>query len=257
MVRMLYLTLKEAVKERAFYSTLILYLFSLFIYFIVNDFTMFEASKVMFTYSLSVTEFLTLVLVFFLIFSFLTEDLNKKTIEYLLSLPLKRMDYILGRVFGIVFSGIFTSTLMLSGFVILNALLFKEFKTVLFLQLPLLWVMMLLITSLAYFLINASKRPVLISFIILFIYVIGVNLDDAVQFIQSKRAESIPAISKFLVKSAYYIFPNFSFFDMKISLSYGLSIGSGHYILVLLYGLIYSFIVILLSILIFQKKEIK
>ncbi len=257
MRKLIILTIKESVKEKAFYGTLVLYLFSLILFFIVNDFTMFESSKVMFTYSLSVTEFLTLVFIFFLLFSFLSEDLNKKTIEYLLSLPLKRRDYILGRISGIVLSGIFVSVFTLLGFVLINTVLFKEFKASLFLQLPPLWIMILLITSIAYLLINASKRPVLISFVVLFIYIIGINLDDAVQFLQTKHAQGIPLISKFLVKAAYYIFPNLSFFDMKIPLAYGLPVSFRHYMLVLVYGLVYSFVIISITLLLFERKEIK
>lgn len=257
MINVFILTIKESIKEKAFYGTLVLYLFSLILYFIVNDFTMFEAEKVIFIFSLSSSEFLSIILAFFLLFSFLTEDLNKRTIEYLLSLPLKRRDYLLGRVFGIVISSVIVSFLMLLGFTLLNTLLFKKVELSLFLQLPLLWVLILIITSIAYLLINVSKRPVLISFIVLFIFVIGINLDDAVQFIQTKRAESIPLVSKALVKMAYYIFPNFSFFDMKIPISYGIPINFKHYLLVIAYGLIYSFVVLSLSVILFERKEIR
>jgi len=64
-------------------------------------------------------------------------------------------------------------------------------------------------------------------------------------------------VSRALLKISYYIFPNFSFFDVKIPIAYNLSFSTMHIIFALLYGLLYTFFILLFSILLFCKKEIK
>ncbi len=257
MTRMILLTLKESVKERAFYGTLIVFLFSIGLYFIVNSFTMFEPERVMLIYSLSTVEIISLLLVFFLVFTFLNEDLSKKSLEYLLSLPIKRWEYVAGRFLGISLSGFVVLFVTTVVFFLMHYIVFGVFYFKMFLHIPLIFVMSMMIISFAFLLINASKRPVLIAFLVLFIYAIGINLDDAVQFLGTKKAASIPYFSKLLVKIAYYVFPNLSFFDMKIPISYGIGINPEHYVLVLIYGLIYTGFIMLFAVILFNRKEIK
>ena len=257
MIRMILLTLKESIKEKAFYGSLIVFLFSVGLYFIVNGFTMFESEKVMLVYSLSTVELLSLLLVFFLMFTFLNEDLAKRSLDYILSLPIKRWDYIIGRFLGISLAGFIVSFVSTTVFFFLNFLVFGEWYVKMFLHVPLVFVMGMMILSFAFLLMNASKRPVLIAFLVLFIYAIGINLDDAVQFLSTKSAEAIPSFSKVLVRIAYYVFPNLSFFDMKIPVSYGISIKTGHYVLVLVYGIIYTCFILFFAGLLFKSKEIK
>lgn len=257
MISMILLTLKESTKEKAFYGSLIVFLFSLGLYFIVNGFTMFEPEKVMLIYSLSTVELLSLMLVFFLMFTFLNEDLGKRSLEYLLSLPIKRWNYIIGRFLGISLAVLIVSFVSTTVFFFLNYLVFGKWYVKMFLQVPLLVMMAMMILAFAFLLMNASKRPVLIAFLVLFIYAIGINLDDAVQFLSTNKAESIPLISKVLVKIAYYIFPNLSFFDMKIPIAYRIPIKTGHYFLVLLYGIVYTGFILLFVTLLFERKEIK
>ena len=257
MIEIIKLTLKEAKREKGFYAGLILLFLSLICYFIVESFAMFEPEKVMAVYALSSVEGLTIILLFFLIFSFLSQDLNKKGIEYMLTLPIKRRDYILGRFFGINISVFILAIISTFIYMLLHLLMFGVCPFAFLIQLILLMALVLMLSSLPFLLITASKRPTLIAFLVFFIYVIGINLDDAVRFLSTRHGREIPVVSRALLKISYYIFPNFSFFDVKIPIAYKLSFSTMHIIFALLYGILYTFFILLFSIMLFQNKEIK
>jgi hypothetical protein len=88
-------------------------------------------------------------------------------------------------------------------------------------------------------------------------YVIGVSMQDVKSLVDAPQAAGIKVslVTTKLVSFAYYVFPNFSLFDIKMQAAHGLPVSATYLGFTLLYGLVYTSFVIILAAQIFRKKE--
>jgi ABC-type transport system involved in multi-copper enzyme maturation permease subunit len=101
-----------------------------------------------------------------------------------------------------------------------------------------------------------------ISFITLVLstvtYIIGHSLTTVKALVESPSSVlglEISPLTVKVVKAAYYLFPNFSLFNIKLQAAHNLPISAAYIGWTLLYGLVYIFLAITLAALIFRKKE--
>ena len=83
------------------------------------------------------------------------------------------------------------------------------------------------------------------------------SLNDVKALVEAPQAVGITVspVTVKVVQAAYYIFPNLSFFDIKIQAAHGLSVPASYVFGIVAYSIIYSAIVLTLACLIFRKKE--
>jgi hypothetical protein len=60
---------------------------------------------------------------------------------------------------------------------------------------------------------------------------------------------------KILSRIAYYILPNLSFYNIQKEVTHGINISFNQIVYVLSYGVLYMIIMLILSIIIFERKE--
>jgi ABC-type transport system involved in multi-copper enzyme maturation permease subunit len=107
-----------------------------------------------------------------------------------------------------------------------------------------------LLTSIA-LLFSTFSSPTLSAIFTLAIYIIGnltSDLKEIGQTVQSKVSQS-------LIDFCYYILPNFSNFNLKTEAVHELRISATDIVGVILYSFLYTVVVLLISILSFQKRE--
>ncbi len=259
------ITLKEGTRSRAFYGVSILALVLTGANLVISGIIPQEMGKVATDMALSTVSFSGLLLVIFIGFNLLAKDLDKKTVYAILSRPVSRTEYILGRFLGI--SMLLTAAIFFVSLISFFFLLamkaaypayFPRFSV------PLLLLSVLLITlshlvllSLSLLFASFSSTSFLTLMLTIAAYLIGQSLADIKEIVETSQSigMSVSPIIAAVVRCTYYLFPNLAIFDIKVQAAHGLPVSSGYIVWSLAYGVVYTCLALLFASLIFRKKE--
>ena len=97
-----FITFKEGIRNRAIYGISIFALLLLGANLLISNMIMQDVGKVAVDMALSTVSFAGLLLVLFVGINLMAKDLDKKTIYMVLSRPISRPQYIVGKFFGMV-----------------------------------------------------------------------------------------------------------------------------------------------------------
>ncbi len=258
-------TFKEGIRERVFLGVLIFVGLLLIGSGFLADLSIGDILKVTQDIGLSGLSLLGLFVALFLSTHLIAKDLDKKTIYLVVSKPIARWQYILGKFLGLSFLTIFA---IFVGFIVFLITLFYFWKTAKIYHVPqIAWgkhllafvylnlKMCLLIAVGIFFSSFTSSALVAFSFSLL-IYFIGANLQNVKMILESKVGENITPILKSLFKLAYWLFPNLSLLDLKAIAVHNLPLNIGNLGLSLLYGLAYTASLLLFASFIFDRREL-
>ncbi len=260
------ITFKEGIRNRALYG---ITLFALMLFgatALVATMVPREVGKVSVDMALSTISFTGLLIVLFVGINLMAKDLDKRTIYTVLSRPISRSQYIVGKFFGMVLLIALTmgilSLLAMAAIVLLKmahaADNFTRFSWQLIILADGLTVLMLILLSAISFLFASFTSSSFITLVLTIItYIIGQSLSGVKALVESPQEVGItvsPVTIK-MVQAAYYLFPNLSLFDIKLQASHALSVPSSFVIWTVVYGIVYIALSITLAALIFRKKE--
>ena len=258
------MTFKGAIRERTFY---VLFLFALFLFFVTPYLAAIaprQGIQVALDFVMSTVSFAGLVLAIFLGSNLLTKDIDKKTIYSIITKPISRSHYVLGGFFGMAFV-LLVSILLLTAFGLLSFYITVKFFNShgeqpgwLLVGVNLLFSleMLLLLVSASFLVSSVSTSSFLpLAFTIGFYY-IGESIAKVKALLEASKPDEFSAIFKAVVNTAYYIFPNLTLFDFKVRAAYNLSVSVKEVLFIFSYGIIYTAILMVLTIKIFDKRDI-
>jgi len=240
-------TVRENIRHKIFY-VLVIFAFAmigadLLFGVLAGD----EQVRLLLDMGLVAIEIFGLLVAIFVSVSLILEEIEAKTIYLLLSRPLKRTDYILGRYFGMILTvsiGVLVMVLVHLGF--LYAIGWQS-ETAYFYSIFGILLKIILISTVALFFSLFSTSAVTSIVFTIFFWILG-YLGTELKFLSSKIGNIfIKAILKFF----FYIIPNFqylNFRDRYENLSYSILVPVG-------YTLVYSTVCIILCAMLFSKKE--
>lgn len=260
------ITFWEGIRNRSVYG---IGLFALFIFGLniaVAGFFMRDVGKVTVDMNLSALSFAGLLLVFFVGLNLLTKDIDKKTIQLVLSKPISREGYIFGKFLGIFFFVVVSLGLLIalsSGTILLLKSIYPNY----FLHFS--WSAIFL--ACAFILL---KLGVVVAVVLLFgavtsnafialifsvgIYVVGETIEDVLFYLRSSLAAGDLAASgplRMVIDGVSYLVPNLAVFDFKVEAAYGIAVGGERIAYACGYGLLYIVLLLLAASLIFRRRE--
>ena len=261
-----FITFKEGIRNRAIYGITIFALLLFLATALIATMVPREVGKVAVDMALSTISFSGLLLVLFVGINLMAKDLDRRTIYSVLSRPISRSQYIVGKFLGMVL--LITVTMCILSVLAMAAILYLKFAHAEFFHRfawsgvllgALFTILMLILLSAVSFLFASFSS---ISFITLVLtiatYIIGHSLSTVKALVESPSSvlgfEVSPLTVK-VVQAAYYIFPNFSLFNIKLQVAHGIPISASYIVWTALYGLVYIGLAITLAALIFRKKE--
>ncbi|MCX8084475.1 MAG: ABC transporter permease [Calditerrivibrio sp.] len=229
---------------------------------IFSYFSMRQLQEISITMSLSLNSFILLLMAIFGGTITIWRDIERKYTYTVVSYPISRTNYLLQRFVAIVLVLLIITIVnaILGYFTIkISASLYKS-------DLPLQWDKVF-IAYIATFL----KYTLLLSFTFLFasfstsfftpifltmaVYLIGNATQGMFDFV-TKEGSDFNLFIKNTVIFAYYTFPNFSSFDYTAYASYSLPLEQGMLTGMLIYFVIYTSIVLVSAIIIFNKRDL-
>jgi len=178
------------------------------------------------------------------------KEIDKKTIFTLLSKPLHRAEFILGKFLGLVLTLFVMTVCMTAIFLALVFLHTGRFESGLLAAVAYIFLELVLITAVAIF-FSSFSTPILSSLFSLAFYLIG-HLSWGLEAIIDK----MPAgAGRTLVRALYTVLPDLENFNFKTEVVHGLPIPPAIYLPSLLYGLLYTAFILGLAVLVFRRRD--
>lgn len=245
-------TFREAIRDRIWISILVFAMASILLSVALKEITIGDQAKVVRSIAQGGVDFFSSVIAMFLGISIIWKELEKKTIYTILSKPIPRWMFILGKYLGLmmtvciaVASMIFIYTLLMSyeqGFPHL----------ITFVSFGLLLVELMVLTAWAT-LFSSYSAPTTATVFLLSIFVIGHLADDIWLF--GNQSEN-PSIRQF-ASTLYWVLPNFEAMSIRELSIHEKEVPWKQVWHAVLYGLGYSAAVLSFAVVIFQRKDIK
>lgn len=260
------LTYKEGMRQRILigivFTAIIVILFSTFI----SGLFMRDILITILDICISSVSLGGLMIPFFLTVSLFSGDLEKKTIYTVLSRPVKRSHYIIGKFFGLTLICatvmlILTAGCMLAVFLskfLYHSLHFTSFRVeAVFLAALMSFLGITILNSCVIFWCSITTSSFLASMLALATYIVGQSTEDIVRFISSRfdNVEISPVIEA-TTNILLYLFPYLSAFDYKQHAVHALLPAANEIIILIVYTGIYCSIMLLLASAIFNRRDL-
>ena len=260
-------TLKEGIRNRALQGILIIALFSSIVYLTVIPMFAFDTGKVAVDLGFASMTLAGLAIVIFLGIGLLTQDIHQRTVCMILSRPVSRTQYVIGKFFGlsgIVLIGVLIIILMgiLSSWAgikyISEMTLPRNFSWyILGVGILFNFLSLLIIMAIA-FLFTVLTTNAYLSMLFTFgVYIIGQSLETIVKVVTAGEFVSVGALYIKILKTLTWIFPNLRAFDLKVNIAYGIPLSLSYTSWTAMYGVFYISIIIFLTATVFRYQEIK
>ena len=201
---------------------------------------------------LGTIEIFSTVLAIFLGISLVQKELSLKTLYPLLSKPLSRTEYVLGKFFGMIF--LIVVEIVVMSLIFLALLFVYGGSERLIIYLPAIYTIFLQTATIIAVAVLCSTltEPTVGAMLTIGFYLIGATSYNLVYAITQRTSEGVVKV----ITALRYILPDFSHFNIKDNLVYGrglegLQIGFASF-----YALLIIVIVLSLSVIFFNAKEI-
>lgn len=259
-----WITFKEGIRSRALFGIFIMALLMFSVTVTLTNLFMRDIVKVAADLSLSTISFSGLLMVIFIGNNLLSKDIDKRTIYMVISRPLSRPQYIVGKFLGLFFlvvvAVIFLGLISLIP-VYLSGLTYQNpqsiFKwSIYFIAILFIAMKLTLIASVTILFSSFTSTSFISLMLTIATYLIGTSTEVVKGMLESKTAGvEISPLMAAVIETVYYAFPNLSAFDLKLQASHGLSLPEGYLTWVPLYWLLYMGIMVSAGALIMGRRE--
>jgi ABC-type transport system involved in multi-copper enzyme maturation permease subunit len=241
-------TLKEYIQEKVLFVALAFVILLIGSSFVLSPLAVGAQKKIIVDLGLASVSLFGMVLVVLLGAGSYYREKEKGILTTMLSKPISRVDYIIGKYCGMVATVLLVMVLMAAAF--LAALVFSRTT----ITGNILWAVYLsmietvLIAAVMVF-FTMFTSPVLSSFFTVCIFVCGHLSKDILTFGQQFAGGALKAAAL----ASFYLLPNLSLFNTRQEAVHNLPIPGGFLYSVTVYGVLYTLLMLLFSSLLFRK----
>ncbi|MFA5585842.1 MAG: hypothetical protein WDA02_04785 [Saccharofermentanales bacterium] len=255
-------TLKSILRDRVLQGILVASMVFLAIP-AVSTLSMRQVTELALTLSLSLVSFILLLLAIFLGGVSLWRDVERRYTHSVLTLPLGRGKYLLGRFAGIGLFLVGTAALLgLLTFVVVS-FVSAGYRP----DRPVSWLAVmaalgfdtlqcLLLVAFAVLFSSVSTSFFLPIFGTIAVYLVGGASQQAYDYVLSPAGQTLSPAVRQVAGLLYYIVPNFSAFDLKVNAIYAMPLDPGSLALTAGYGIIYTAFVLIVAVTIYSRREL-
>lgn len=245
-------TFREAVRDRVLYSILFFAVGVLALSLVIDDLTIGDQAKVVRSVAQGAVDVFGSIIAMFLGVSVIHKELERKTVYTVLSRPLPRWTFVLGKYAGLMVTLVVVITVLVAVYSAFMLVRGDAPDLTLFVSMAMLVLELGLLTAWAT-LFSAYSAPTTAAAFTLAVFVIGHLADDIWLFGSQADAESVRAVARAL----YWVLPNFEVFSIRDAAVHKDAvpwdrIGPG-----VLYGLGYTTAVLAGAMAVFQRKDVK
>jgi len=245
-------TFREAIRDKVLYSLLFFAVLMVGISYILDQLTIGEKTKIIKDFGLASISIFGVMIAIFVGIGLVYKEIERKTIYNILSKPIPRYQFIIGKYLGLIMTLLIEVVVM--SVVLFTMLYFYEGKIdfALFPAVAMIFIELMIVTAFA-LLFSSFSTPILSGLFTLSFYIIGHLTADLLELGRRSHNQSL----KYFTEILYYILPNLEYFNIKGKVVYHQNLEQGYLFFASVYGILYILIILLISIVIFQKRDFK
>jgi ABC-type transport system involved in multi-copper enzyme maturation permease subunit len=247
-------TFREAVRDRVLYNLIAFALLMVGASLLVGQISINIERNVVINLGLTAVSLFGLVIAIFIGIGLVSKEIEKKTLYTILSRPVRRWEFILGKFGGLVATLVVNTFFMAIG--IFAALFylahhFQKADAYLLVALYFIILQFVMITALA-LLFSAFSSPLLSAVLAFALYIIGTFAQDLRGF-----AAMTHGATRWIATGAAYVVPNFAALNVISSVAHDKPVASSLVFYNTLYALFYSAAAVAGAMLIFERRNLK
>ncbi len=246
-------TFREAVRDRVLYNLIAFALLLSGAAILVGQISIEIEKLVVINLGLTAVSLFGVVIAIFIGIGLVSKEIEKRTLYTVLSRPVRRWEFIVGKFFGLAGTLVVNTFFMAIG--VFAALFYVSHKFVradaILVALYFIILEFLIICSLA-LLFSSFSSPLLSAVFAFSLFVIGSFAEDLRNF-----AGMAHGVSRWLATGAAYLVPNFSAFNVITSIAHEQPVAGQLILQNSLYALFYATMALSGAVLIFERRDLK
>ncbi len=247
-------TFREAVRDRVLYNLIGFALLMAGASILVGQISVDIEKLVVINLGLTAVSLFGTVIAIFIGIGLVSKEIDKRTLYTVLSRPVQRWEFILGKFFGLT-GTLAVNTVCMAAGVFLSLLYvahrLERADSSILVALYFIVLQFVMVTALA-LLFSSFSSPLLSAVFAFALYVIGSFSTDLRLFAGVEKG-----LSRWLAAAATYLIPNFSALNVISSVAHGESVAGKLILANTAYALFYAAMVLCGAILIFERRNLK
>jgi ABC-type transport system involved in multi-copper enzyme maturation permease subunit len=243
-------TFREAIRDKVFITIIIFAILVMVSGKIIQPLALGEEEKIIKDIGLNSITLFSVLIAILVGGRLIYKEVEKRTIYLIISRPLHRWQFILGKYFGLLLVLFESLLIMTCAFYLILVLLKMTPNVYLLLSVLMTFCELWIVTALA-ILFSTFATPITSAVFTFALYFIGhLTRDLKVLAMMSKSLQV-----KLITDIFYYLLPNLANFNVKGDVVHNVSIEPRVIILTIVYAVVYSSVILFISCLIFQRKD--
>jgi len=242
-------TFRENLREKLLYNLLFFALLMIGSSILLSRITLGDYHRLILDLGLASINLFGVLIAIFVGIGLVSKEVDRKTIYTIVSKPIPRYEFLLGKYCGLVITLFANTVVMVVGLLIVLQVMDVPITSLVFKSLALIFLELMVITAVAV-LFSTFTSATLSAIFTLAVYVIGHLSGDLKEF-----AKKLGEVSQMAVNAIYYTLPNLERFNLKGHVIHHLDFGMADMALTLAYGLTYAAFLLLLASVIFQRRD--
>ncbi len=244
-------TFRENLRDKLLYNLLIFALLMIGSSLILMRLTLGEFHRLILDIGLGSINFFGVLIAIFVGIGLVSKEIEKKTIYTIVSKPVARFQFLLGKYLGLSLTLVINTAIMACGLLVVLYVQEVPIHIVLFKALGLIVVEFMVITAVA-LLFSTFSSATFSAIFTLALYVIGHLTPDLKAF-----GEKIGGLGKTILEGMYYVLPNLDRFNLKGHVTHQLDVPAGDLLVIGVYGMAYTAFLLTLASVIFQRRDFR
>jgi ABC-type transport system involved in multi-copper enzyme maturation permease subunit len=244
-------TVKETVRNHVVYMVLLFVVLLIVLSVSFGDWSVFARIQVIEDFGLAAMSVSGLLLAVFIGVGILGREISSKTVYHVVAKPIARYQFILGKYAGLLTVLALNYAIMTAFFMGTLVCLGGQIKMTLVSAIICIGTEMAIMISAALF-FSTFTSPVLAAMFSTAFYIAG-HLNDLISIRYISKSWSLYSL---VLKILYYLLPNLEHFNIRDRVVYDAAMPQGFLELAVIYGCLYIVLNLVLSCVIFQKKDL-
>jgi len=242
-------TFRENIREKLLYNLLIFALLMIGSSILLTRLALGEWDRLIINLGLSSMSFFGVLIAIFVGISLVSKEIDKKTIYTILSKPVPRYEFLLGKYLGLMITLFVNMAVMVAGLLAVMVYLNAPVTLLLFEAIGFIFLELVVITAVG-LLFSTFTSTTLSAIFTLAIYVVGHLSTDLKQF-----GAKMDGLGRAVLNAIYYILPNLERFNLKGQVIHKVNVVGTDVLLTTAYGLAYAGLLLVLASIIFQRRD--
>lgn len=256
---------RESVRDKVLYNLVAFAMLLMGASYLIGQLTVGQDLKIIKDLGLAATLLFGLFIAVFIGIGLVSKEVERRSIYTLLSKPIRRQQFILGKYCGLLLTLAVNIAAMTAAFYVVLAVVMwtqpaaakaiweaPALDPALLKAVLLIYAELAIVTACALF-FSSFSTPLLSAAFTVGIFVIGQFNADLKHF--ENVVSSRPAA--WLARTLYYLLPNLAPFDVKAAVVHGLAVPNGYLLLTLGYAAVYIAALLLVTMMIFARRDFK